>query len=176
MKNKTFLFPHKFQKVGCWILLLSFIGIPVSLFFCNVLGLIDFKNSFAITIRILAGLMAIFLSIGLFLIAFSQERFEDEYIGAIRKKSIIISTIIGFCCYLIYSTIASIGGACMVAEAFGVSGNIVDPDGFKMMLSDFCQKYKWLENFSGVFYMFIYYEVIFRINLHKLNKSVNNAE
>ncbi|MCX6232855.1 MAG: hypothetical protein NTZ33_15090 [Bacteroidetes bacterium] len=122
MKTR-FLFPNVFKTIG-WILLVAGIILWIyGLFFNDQIPFLNIKV-FAIIdstifqpVKILSfidhnitvDLMGILIITGAIFIAFSKEKYEDEYIGRIRLESLLWATYINyailvFCILFIYGT------------------------------------------------------------------------
>ncbi len=106
----NYLFPYRFKKIG-WIILLPsiFFGI-YSLFvevqpeFLNVKMLALFDNPFFEHVKffslvkdnILDEILGVLIIIGGIFVAFSKEKFEDEFISKIRLESLVRATYLNY--------------------------------------------------------------------------------
>ena len=106
MKTR-FLFPNRFKRIG-WIILIpsiiiGFIYLISPDIFClkvNVFailsGEIGFDNFSLIRHNIVDEIICIFLIIGAFLVGFSKEKIEDEFIEKVRLESLLWSVYINY--------------------------------------------------------------------------------
>lgn len=112
MKTR-FLFSHKFKKVGWIIFIPSLVmGIVYLMFDSSLPDLLKFKGTtFAIVndeffgktqlFKLLKNdlideFISVFLLIGSFLVGFSKEKIEDEYITKLRLESIVWSVFVNY--------------------------------------------------------------------------------
>ncbi|MBA3827433.1 MAG: hypothetical protein H0X33_00700 [Taibaiella sp.] len=100
MKNKLLL-PHKYRMIGC-ILVLPAAALMIAVYVYNF----SFRflrshlvwNEGAISDKIdFTGTISIIISfISLFMIAFSKERIEDEYVAQVRLRALQISVYVSY--------------------------------------------------------------------------------
>ena len=99
----NFLFPNKYKKIG-WLILIpsaiiglstlideyepSFLGFKVSAIFVDELFSVNKKTFRMVTNNILNEILGVLIIISTFLVAFSKEKSEDEYISKIRFESL----------------------------------------------------------------------------------------
>lgn len=109
----TYLFPHRYKRIGWILFLLGLILGLVYLFYDSEISLFDFKvislvheplwsdaEYFSILKilknNILNEISGILLIVGALLIAFSKEMFEDELISKIRLESLVWATYVNY--------------------------------------------------------------------------------
>jgi hypothetical protein len=104
MKTK-YLLPHKFKRIGWWILVPSFITMILILYFnlsfsfldYQVNGKVSFDKGFLFNIELnnfTDEVFSLLLICGLFMVAFSKERVEDERIRQLRLESLLWAILI----------------------------------------------------------------------------------
>lgn len=139
----NYLLPHKYQILG-WILAAT---API-LFIISCLlynqGHIRFLPSNAYT-----AISYLFLFSGMFLIALSGEKIEDEMIRDIRTGSIAIAAGIQFVFFIVWS----------LFYAFEHGLHFMPDSNLNMIL------YYWGRALTNVFSLFFLYIVVFRIKL-----------
>lgn len=108
--NTNFLFPNSFKKIGWVLFILGLILGLYYLFFQSKPGVLDYKlfalvdqgflksASFFTVVKtnlldVITGLLIIF---GGVFIAFSKEKYEDEFISKIRLESLVWATYINY--------------------------------------------------------------------------------
>lgn len=99
----NFLFPNKYKKIG-WLILIpsaiiglstliyeyepSFLDFNVPAIFADELFSVNKKTFRMVTNNILNEILGVLIIISTFLVAFSKEKSEDEYISKIRFESL----------------------------------------------------------------------------------------
>lgn len=99
----NFLFPNKYKKIG-WLILIpsaiiglstliyeyepSFLDFNVPAIFVDELFSVNKKTFRMVTNNILNEILGVLIIISTFLVAFSKEKLEDEYISKIRFESL----------------------------------------------------------------------------------------
>ncbi|MBR6882235.1 MAG: hypothetical protein IKN06_04620 [Bacteroidales bacterium] len=94
--NKSILMPHKCQKIGWWLLLLSVLVEGTKTILLHTTANID-------TAWYLAKSSHLLLILSLFLICLSKEKVEDEMIASLRLKAVGITAYVFFVLFLITS-------------------------------------------------------------------------
>lgn len=104
MKTR-YLLPHKFKRIGWWILAPSLIAMILILYFnlnfpfldYQVNGKVSFDKGFLFNIELnnfTDEVFSLLLICGLFMVAFSKERIEDERIRQLRLESLLWAILI----------------------------------------------------------------------------------
>lgn len=108
--NANYLFPNRFKKIG-WLLLIP--GILLGIVFLFLNGEIEFLNITVFSIvghplldqptyftfienNILDEIAGLLIIIGALLIAFSKEKYEDEFIARVRLESLVWATYLNY--------------------------------------------------------------------------------
>lgn len=108
--KQNYLFSNKFKKIGWFLFAPGIILGIINLIFQNDISLFNIKvfaiaeeeifgkaNFFSITENnILDEISGILIIIGAALIAFSKEKFEDEFISKIRLESLVWATYVNY--------------------------------------------------------------------------------
>ncbi len=108
--NTDYLFPNKYKKIGCYLLVPSAIISFLTLFFeyepdvLTLKVLSFFKHDFfdgtsivgVIENNVMDEVFGILLLISLILVAFSKEKIEDEYISKIRLESLVWAVYVNY--------------------------------------------------------------------------------
>ena len=84
---KSYLLPHRYKKVGWWLLVVSALLIPVSLKVMN--DVLDWGNGSPDTsgkYLAVSRVIVLLTCIAVFLVCMSKEEYEDEYIRSIRAR------------------------------------------------------------------------------------------
>jgi hypothetical protein len=103
MEKKSYLLPHKFQILGWCLFGAIFVVFALEMLVWNTWELIPQKYS-------KHGTMLLYLLAfgSAFLVAFSQEKQEDEFISALRRKSVMMTACIMFFLMIAYGLLYAI--------------------------------------------------------------------
>ena len=151
MDRKHYLLPHSFQRIG-WALLIAcpiLFGLILLLF--NGLKLIpqSYSQFGTLALYLTAAFAALFVGL-------SEEKQEDEFIQALRLRSIAQTAYICFVLMILSAILFD------VAEAFRVDGKIYF--------------LHWYTLFNSIIFAFFVYIVIFRYRLFKYRKEASHEE
>lgn len=106
MNKKSFLMPHVCQKIGWVLLILAPVYLVLMALAFNTFHLFEQRYSY---LSIMGVQLLLFL--GMFFIALSHEKEEDEMIRELRLSSVAIIAYIQFSIYILFSIFQTIGVA-----------------------------------------------------------------
>lgn len=103
MQKKSYLLPHKYQIVGWCLFGAIFVVFALEMLVWNTWELIPQKYS-------KHGTMVLYLLAfgSAFLVGFSQEKQEDEFIASLRRKSVMITVCVMFFAMIAYGLLYAI--------------------------------------------------------------------
>ena len=144
MKTKHYLLPHRWQTAG-WILLAVVFVVVNLLFGFDVWSVMD-EAAF----KLLIAAVYVIIGVSLLMIAFSEERQEDEFIRSLRGRSLAAAACVAFVLSVIW---------------FCVSG--INLMYFPMHEADDTKRWVFymVDNYLSVLPMFFLYIVIFKVSL-----------
>lgn len=166
--KRNYLLPHTCQRLGVWA------GVAAVLFFviytiaCQVIAFDEIKavtmlSSRAAFTNIAYFIVNLLLCMAILLVAFSQERCEDEMIDAVRKSS-VVSTAYGiFIIYILCVVASSINNLAIVfSQPINISAG--------RTFSDI------RDTITDPVVIFVIYETVFRTRLSRLKKALKDEE
>ena len=165
LMKRNYLLPHSCQRIGIGLLFATLVLFCAYFIACMTIAfdspdadsLLSSKGLFThysnLTITLL-------LSVAIVLIAFSQEKYEDEMIESVRKSSIVSVAYVSF---LLYMTIHLLR-CCLNIDFINFSG---DRQPFAADL---------MQTIGDPMVFFIFYEAVFRTRLSKLKKALKDEE
>ena len=163
MKRTNYLLPHLCQWVGVWLGLAAWAAII--LFKVLAPGWVA-EESLLPAGGYLYTILAMMMCVAVLLITFSEEKYEDEMIVAVRKSTI---TTVAYAVFMVF-VVASI-----VWYADDICLNLRQPaDTWNQVNS------KWLRDILNLvkdpFVIFVFYQAVFRTRLPRLKKALTNEE
>ena len=141
MKTKHYLLSYKWQTAG-WILLAVALMLT-----CLIVGVgLYMTMSEAVTKLFVA---AVYVVTAVSLIAFSEERQEDEFIKSLRGRSLAAAACVAFVLSIIWFCVSNVGRMYLPLQ----------------MGDDLWWKFSLVDNYLSIIPMFFLYIVIFKASL-----------
>lgn len=145
MKNRTYMLPHSYQRIG-WMLLILLPIVSAVGFLVFYLRLIPQFYS-----RFLTMISFVMLFTGLFMIILSKEKEEDEMIVSIRRSSVSLTAWITFVLYIAASSVIAL------------------IEGFRSLR--FAEIYRFHTMVSSIMTPLLIYFVIFRMSVWRMRRE-----
>ena len=100
MKNKTYMLPYRFRNWGYGLIIASVLSLVLGLLMANVWEIIPQTHT-----RFISMVMYLLFFLGIFLVAMTEEKDEDEMIDSIRRKSIATTAFIAFGFFMVINLV-----------------------------------------------------------------------
>ena len=100
MKNKTYMFPHSLRKYGYGLMIASVLALVLGLLLANVFEIIPQTHT-----RFISMVMYLLFFLGVFVLVMTEERYEDEMIDSIRRRSIATTAFVAFGFYMVINLV-----------------------------------------------------------------------
>ena len=100
MKNKSYMLPYRFRKYGYGLIIASVLSFVLGLLMANVWGIIPQTHT-----RFISMVMYLLFFLGIFLVAMTEEKDEDEMIDSIRHRSIAATAFIAFGFFMVINLV-----------------------------------------------------------------------
>jgi hypothetical protein len=159
MKRKRILLPHKFQIIGWGMFSLAFMLLLFIVF--RYEWSTSHENTFIPIVdqysRYVTFLLLVLAYGSAFLVAFSEEKQEDELISEIRSSSITMVAAVLFALLVLFSLLAAL------SQTFRL--NILTDRSYMVM--------HWLSNILFAFFLYV---IVFRVRLFILKRRLKNEE
>lgn len=137
---KTQLFPHKFQKPAIWTIVLSFVCLAV---WIEILTEKNVWPEDTFWFRAVMFLFVFLIQGALFVLVFSKEKVEDEYITQLRLESVSIVAMICFCLVVLVKLAQAVMPLDLYRQFYDLRIQILEKSIFWLPIIYFCIfKYK----------------------------------
>jgi len=100
MKNKTYMFPHSLRKYGYGLMIASVLALVLGLLLANVFEIIPQTHT-----RFISMVMYLLFFLGVFVLVMTEEKYEDEMIDSIRRRSIATTAFVAFGFYMVINLV-----------------------------------------------------------------------
>ena len=100
MKNKTYMFPHSLRKYGYGLMIASVLALVLGLLLANVFEIIPQTHT-----RFISMMMYLLFFLGVFVLVMTEEKYEDEMIDSIRRRSIATTAFVAFGFYMVINLV-----------------------------------------------------------------------
>ena len=143
MKTKHYLLSYKWQTAG-WILLA--VALMVT---CLIVGVGLYMTMSEAVTKLFVAAVYVVTAVSLLLIAFSEERQEDEFIKSLRGRSLAAAACVAFVLSIIWFCVSNVGQMYFPSQ----------------IGDDLWWKFSMVDNYLSIIPMFFLYIVIFKASL-----------
>ena len=100
MKSKTYMLPYRFRKCGYGLIIASVLSFVLGLLMANVWEIIPQTHT-----RFISMVMYLLFFLGVFVLVMTEEKYEDEMIDSIRRRSIATTAFVAFGFYMVINLV-----------------------------------------------------------------------
>ena len=94
------MFPHSLRKYGYGLMIASVLALVLGLLLANVFEIIPQTHT-----RFISMVMYLLFFLGVFVLVMTEEKYEDEMIDSIRRRSIATTAFVAFGFYMVINLV-----------------------------------------------------------------------
>ena len=94
------MFPHSLRKYGYGLMIASVLALVLGLLLANVFEIIPQTHT-----RFISMMMYLLFFLGVFVLVMTEEKYEDEMIDSIRRRSIATTAFVAFGFYMVINLV-----------------------------------------------------------------------